>query len=161
MAHYAKLDTDNIVLQVEHVNDSDCMKNGVFDEETGRQYQENIHGHANWKQTSFNTFSNQHYDPETGQLSADQSKAFRGNYASIGYTYDPQKDVFIPPKPYASWLWSDVIANWQAPTVKPSHADLSELYAIYWSEPNLRWEAFSESDPLIYWNSVDQTWINA
>lgn len=54
---------------------------------------------GNWIQTSYNTRGGVHYDPATGEPSADQSKALRKNYAGIGYSYDATLDAFIPPKP--------------------------------------------------------------
>lgn len=69
-----------------------------------------------WVQTSYNTRGGVHYDPHTGEPSADQSKALRKNYAGIGYTYDAQRDAFIPPKPHAAavlneqtclWIWEN------------------------------------------------------
>ena len=57
-----------------------------------------------WVQTSYNTRGGIHYNPETGEPSEDQSKALRKNYAGIGYAYDKQRDAFIPPKPFASWV---------------------------------------------------------
>jgi hypothetical protein len=67
-----------------------------------------------WVQTSYNTRGGVHYDPATGQPSADQTKALRKNYAGIGYSYDAARDAFIPPKPHADavldeetclWIW--------------------------------------------------------
>ncbi len=69
-----------------------------------------------WVQTSYNMRGGVHYDPHTGEPSADQSKALRKNYAGIGYTYDAQRDAFIPPKPHAAavlneqtclWIWEN------------------------------------------------------
>jgi hypothetical protein len=71
---------------------------------------------ALWVQTSYNTRGGIHYDPATGLPSEDQSKALRFNYAGIGYTYDAQRDAFIPPKPHKDaildeqtclWVWED------------------------------------------------------
>ena len=75
---------------------------------------------ALWVQTSYNTRGGVHYDPHTGEPSADQSKALRFNYAGIGYSYDAQRDAFIPPKPHPDavldeatclWVWDEPSAD--------------------------------------------------
>ena len=75
---------------------------------------------ALWVQTSYNTRGGVHYDPATGEPSADQSKALRKNYAGLGYTYDAQRDAFIPPKPYPSWTLDETSCLWQPPVPMPS-----------------------------------------
>ena len=90
MAHYAELNENNIVLQVLVVRDQDTLdKSGNESEDIGRMYLNNLLG-GRWIKTSYNTFGNQHSNNGT---------PLRGNYAGIGYTYDPFRDVFIPPKP--------------------------------------------------------------
>lgn len=73
-----------------------------------------------WVQTSYNTRGGVHYNPETNQPSADQSKAMRKNYAGIGFTYDKQRDAFIPPKPYSKWILNEQSCLWEAPTQYPN-----------------------------------------
>jgi hypothetical protein len=65
-----------------------------------------------WVQTSYNTRGGVHYDPATGEPSADQGKALRFNYAGIGYTYDAQRDAFIPPKPYPDAVLDEATCLW-------------------------------------------------
>jgi hypothetical protein len=90
MAHYAELNENNIVLQVLVVRDQDTLdESGNESEDIGRMYLNNLLG-GRWIKTSYNTFGNQHSNNGT---------PLRGNYAGIGYTYDPFRDVFIPPKP--------------------------------------------------------------
>lgn len=90
MAHYAELNENNIVLQVFVVRDQDTLdESGNESEDIGRMYLNNLLG-GRWIKTSYNTFGNQHSNNGT---------PLRGNYAGIGYTYDPFRDVFIPPKP--------------------------------------------------------------
>jgi hypothetical protein len=87
-----------------------------------------------WIQTSYNTRGNVHYNPETNEPSEDQSKALRGNYAGVGYTYDAVNDVFIAPQPFASWVLSaDYL--WEAPVAMP---DDGKMYA--WDEPTVAWK---------------------
>jgi len=73
-----------------------------------------------WIQTSYNTRGGVHYNPETGEPSADQTKALRKNYAGIGYTYDAGRDAFIPPKPYSKWVLNETTCLWDAPTQYPN-----------------------------------------
>jgi hypothetical protein len=77
-----------------------------------------------WIQTSYNTIGGQH--PE--------GRPLRKNYAGIGYTYDRERDAFIPPQPYASWLLDEETCLWNAPTPYPND---EKLYV--WDEPTLSW----------------------
>jgi hypothetical protein len=61
-----------------------------------------------WIQTSYNTCNNKH-------KSGDNSKAFRGNYAGIGYEWDEDNQIFWPKKPYASWVKNTTTASWDSP----------------------------------------------
>ena len=89
MSHFAKLNPDTLVVEMVLVGRDEDDENELS-ARTGHLY----------KQTSYNTRGGVHYDPETGEPSADQSKAFRGTYAGVGYTYDPVADEFVaPPEP--------------------------------------------------------------
>jgi hypothetical protein len=89
-----------------------------------------------WLQVSYNTRGNVHYGQD-GQPSADQSKALRGNYPGIGYSYDADKDVFIAPQPFASWVLSaDYL--WEAPVAMPTDG------VHVWDEPTLAWKEVVE-----------------
>jgi len=112
MAHMAKLDENNIVVAVLVARDEDEDREAELSARTGDTY----------KRTSYNTRGGKHYDPETGEESADQSKAFRKNYAGIGYTYDAGRDAFIPPQPYASWVLDETTCLWGAPIAMPEDA---------------------------------------
>lgn len=92
-----------------------------------------------WIQTSYNTRGGKHYDPETGEESADQTKALRKNYAGVGFTYDKDKDAFIPPQPYASWTLNDETCLWEAPVAYP---DDGKLYT--WDEDTTNWVEVTE-----------------
>jgi hypothetical protein len=87
-----------------------------------------------WFQTSYNTRGGVHYNPETGEPSADQSKALRKNYAGVGFTYNKTLDAFVPPKPFASWILDEETCLWEAPSEKP---DDEKQYN--WDESNLQW----------------------
>ena len=111
MAHFAKLGANGKVIQVLTM-DNDKMLNadGVEDEAVGQQWLET---HNNWPaqmwiQTSYNTQGNKHN-------SGDDSKAFRGNYAGIGYEWDEDNNIFWPKKPYASWVKNTTTASWESP----------------------------------------------
>jgi hypothetical protein len=88
-----------------------------------------------WIQTSYNTRGGVHYNPETGDPSEDQSKALRKNYAGVGYTYDRDRDAFIPPKPYSSWVLDEETCLWNAPIAKP---DDDKNYT--WNEDEQSWD---------------------
>ena len=92
-----------------------------------------------WIQTSYNTRGGKHYDPETGELSADQTKALRKNYAGVGFTYDAAKDAFIPPKPFNSWLLDEDTCLWNAPVAYPDDGGLYQ-----WNEETTSWDAVPE-----------------
>lgn len=121
MAHYAFLDANNIVINVIV---------GKNEGEDGIDWEE-FYGA---KRTSYNTLGGIHYNLETGQPSEDQSKAFRKNYAGIGYSYDPVRDAFIPPKPYDSWILNEDSCLWEAPVPYPTDGN-----EYYWNEETLNW----------------------
>ena len=106
MSHYAQLDENNVVVFVIHAKSND--KEDEFTESTGDVY----------RQTSYNTYGGVHYTD--GVPSADQSKALRFNYAGIGHTYDADRDAFIPPQPYASWVLDEATCQWVAPIAYPA-----------------------------------------
>ena len=125
MAHFAKLDKNNIVVIVCAGSEHDDGKEIELSERTGEIY----------KQTSYNTRGGVHYNPETNEPSEDQSKAFRKNYAGIGYTYDEERDAFIPPKPYDSWELNEETCLWNPPVPYPS-----EDLMYQWNETLGNWE---------------------
>ena len=128
MAHFAKLGINSKVIGEEVVANADTSDaNDQEDEAVGIQFLESIHGWPLWKKTSYNTKGGKHYDAD-GNESADQTKAFRKNYAGIGYTYDEDRDAFIPPKPFSSWILNETSCLWEAPLTRPSLSD-SEIAA--------------------------------
>ncbi len=116
MAHYAFLDENYVVTEVIVGRDE-----SNFDWE--RHYGD-IRGQL-CKRTSYNTSGGVHVSGGT---------PFRKNYAGIGYTYDPQLDAFIPPKPFASWILDETSGLWAAPTPMPTDG---KQYT--WSENTLAW----------------------
>lgn len=125
MSHFAKLDANNIVTFVTAGRQED---NGREDELTART------GDV-YKQTSYNTRGGVHYNPETNLPSEDQSKAFRKNFAGIGYKYDADRDAFIPPKPFPSWVLNEDTCLWEAPVPMPEE----ESFKYRWDEHGLQW----------------------
>jgi len=126
MAHYVVLDENNIVV------DGFVGKNEGEDGVDWEQY-------YNAKRTSYNTRGGIHYDPETNEPSVDQSKAFRKNYAGIGYTYDSQRDAFIPPQPYPSWTLNEETCLWYSPVPYPTDGE-----PYIWNEENQTWDLVTQ-----------------
>ena len=118
MAHYAFLDDNNIVTEVITGIDETELIEGLEPE----TWYSNFRGHV-CKRTSYN-----------GNI--------RKNYAGIGFTYDPDLDAFIAPKPFDSWLLNESTCKWEAPVPYPAD-DLTYI----WNEANLDWELWDFSEP--------------
>jgi hypothetical protein len=134
MAHYAKLGANNKVIGVHVVNDVDCQNaDGIEDEEVGRQFLERIHSWPLWKKTSYNTQNGIHKNGGT---------PLRGNYAGIGMIYDDDNDLFLPKKPFASWVLNVAEARWQSPVgdepTLPEEEALTHYYE--WNESTGAWD---------------------
>jgi len=129
MAHYATLDENNIVISIGPGIDEDILLEGVNPE----IFYGSIVGKV-VKRTSYNTRGGVHYHADNNTASEDQTKAFRKNYAGIGYTYDEQRDAFIPPKPFPSWLLNEFSCLWESPIPYPNDGD-----NYYWDEDTLSW----------------------
>jgi len=117
MAHFAKIGLNNIVTDVLVVANRDTMNSqGNEQESIGIEFLKTLTGHETWIQTSYN-----------GNI--------RKNYASIGYTYDSQRDAFIPPKPFESWVLNETTCQWNAPTPRPND---DKKYV--WNESTQAWD---------------------
>ncbi len=92
-----------------------------------------------WIQTSYNTRGGVHYQPDSNEPSADQTKALRKNYAGIGFTYDRTRDAFIPPKPYASWVLNETTCLWDSPVPYPTDGKKYQ-----WDEATTSWIEMTE-----------------
>ena len=110
MAHYAQI-LNGVVVQV-FVGRDDVVE-GIDDWETYYAPEG-----FTVKQTSYNTRGGVHYTD--GEPSEDQRKALRKNYAGIGFTYDEDRDAFIPPKPFESWVLDEATCLWVAPVPYPT-----------------------------------------
>jgi len=118
MAHFAKLNENNIVLEVHVVHNNELLdENGQESEQKGIDFLTSWSGgYTNWKQTSYNG-------------------NFRKNYAGIGYTYDSVRDAFIPPKPFNSWTLNENTCLWESPVMYPTDGN-----AYSWNESTLSWD---------------------
>ena len=117
MAHFAKLDDSNIVLEVNVLN-NEVLDNLSFPESepVGIEFlTEWSGGYTHWLQTSYNN-------------------NFRKNYAGIGFLYDPIRDAFIPLQPYPSWVLNEDTCKWEAPVSYPTDGK-----DYYWDEATLNW----------------------
>lgn len=115
MAHFAELDESNVVVRVIVVSNRDTSDaNGVEKEHIGAAFCERLYG-GNWKQTSYN-----------GNI--------RKNYAGVGFSYNPDIDAFVPPKPYESWILNNETALWEAPTPMPNDGQIYQ-----WDEDSGNW----------------------
>jgi hypothetical protein len=116
MAHFAKIGLNNIVTEVLVVANRETMdSSGVEHESIGIEFLKNLTGHETWIQTSYN-----------GNI--------RKNYAGIGFTYDSQRDAFIPPQPYPSWTLVEETCQWIAPVAMPTDGKIYQ-----WDEATLTW----------------------
>ena len=134
MAHYAFLDKNNIVTEVIVGIDETELIEGKDPETWYGEFRGQV-----CKRTSYNTQAGVYYDIETGEPHEDQSKAFRGNYAGIGYEYREDLDAFIPAKPFDSWILNENTYLWEAPVPYPTDG---EMYT--WDEETTNWVAVEQ-----------------
>lgn len=121
MAHFAELDSNNVVKQIIVVSNADTSTaQGEEKESIGIAFCERLLG-GTWVKTSYNN-------------------NIRKNYAGIGYTYDKDRDAFISPKPYASWVLDENTCRWNAPVALPSDAGQGDPPKLYtWDENTVNW----------------------
>ena len=136
MGYFAKLDENNFVLKVHCLDNNVFTINEIEDENIGSNFLNSLHKTNNiYKRTSYNTRGGVHYQGDNNTPSIDQSKAFRKNYAGIGYYYDPIRDAFIPPKPFPSWTLNEESCLWDSPVPYPNDG---KMYT--WNEDILNWQ---------------------
>lgn len=124
MSHFAQIDDNNIVIQV-LVIEQDQINTGTWGDP------------SKWIQTSYNTFHGVHYGPDR---TPDGGTALRKNFAAIGYTYDPIRDAFIPPKLFSSWVLDEQTCDWVAPIPEPTETP------HYWDEDQENWIPIPEAE---------------
>jgi hypothetical protein len=154
MANFAEIDSNNVVLNLEVVDDANCSINDVVNEAEGQQFLNNIHNKSStWKLFDIDMIGNVHSNGGT---------LFRKNAASIGGTYDSTRDAFIAAKPFNSWSLDENTCLWKAPVDEPSYENQfynngEDKYLMYWDEDNSRWLATGTSDQQTYvWNPDTQ-----
>jgi len=134
MAHFAKLDENNIVTEVLVIDNQILTQGGdTENEELGIQFLNELYKHPSWAQTSYND-------------------NFRKQYAGIGMKYDPNNEVFIHPQPFESWTLNSNF-DWEAPVPRPDN------YKTYtWDEENLKWDLFTPVSPYPSWIWNEELW---
>ena len=121
MASFAKLGLNNKVIEVLSVHNNELLdSNGVEQEVNGIDFLTKLTGYPVWKQTSYNN-------------------NIRKNHAGIGYTYDEDRDAFIAPKPFNSWILNEDTCRWEAPVAMPTET-LEENNYYSWNESIINWE---------------------
>jgi hypothetical protein len=127
MASFAKIGLNSKVIEVLSVN-NEVLKdsNGIEQEDIGIDFLTKLTGYPVWVQTSYNTYGGVHHSNGT---------PLRKNHAGIGYTYDENRDAFIAPKPFNSWILNEDTCLWNAPVAYPQD---DEKYT--WNESTLTWD---------------------
>jgi hypothetical protein len=132
MAHYARVVNGKVTTVI--VADQSFIDN--YQDSTP----ELIEYPSSWIETSYNTRGGIHYEPNSNTPSDDQSKALRGNYAGIGYTYDSTLDAFYEPQPYNSWTLDTGSFSWEAPVAYPTGDATGSYTGSYsWNEDQQNW----------------------
>ena len=127
MASFAKIGLNNKVIEVlSVVNEVLHDSNGIEQESIGIDFLTKLTGYPVWKQTSYNTHGGVHNNGGT---------PLRKNHAGIGYTYDEDRDAFIPKKPFNSWILNENTCLWESPIPYPQ--DNNEYK---WNEQNQSWD---------------------
>jgi hypothetical protein len=127
MASFAKIGLNNKVIEVlSVVNEVLHDSNGVEQESIGIDFLTKLTGYPVWKQTSYNTHGGVHSSGGT---------PLRKNHAGIGYTYDEDRDAFIPKKPFNSWILNEDTCLWNPPVAYPQDNN-----QYRWNESTLSWE---------------------
>jgi len=139
MAHFAQLDSNDIVTQVIVVNNENLIdKFGQESEDRGISFCKSLFGEdTRWVQTSYN-------------------KNFRQNFAQIGFQYESNLDVFIPPQPFPSWIIDPNTYTWIPPVPIPD-----EIHDYRWIEETQKWERFydvPEPPDGYYWSDETESW---
>ena len=132
MASFAKIGLNSKVIEVlSVVNEVLHDSNGIEQEVNGIDFLTKLTGYPVWKQTSYNTHGGVHSSGGT---------PLRKNHASIGYTYDEDRDAFIAPKPFNSWLLNENTCQWESPIPKPNRDNLQVNQYWDWNEDNQSWD---------------------
>ena len=132
MASFAKIGLNNKVIEVLSINNEVLRdSNGVEQENIGIDFLTKLTGWAIWKQTSYNT---------KGGVHSSGGTPLRKNHAGIGYTYDEDRDAFIPKKPFNSWVLNETTCLWESPVAHPNDGQ-----QYNWNEQNQTWDLIDNS----------------
>jgi len=131
MASFAKIGLNSKVIEVLSVHNNVLKdSNGIEQEVNGIDFLTKLTGYPVWKQTSYNTHGGVHLSGGT---------PLRKNHAGIGYTYDEDRDAFIPKKPFNSWILNENTCLWNAPVSIPT-TELEKNQYYNWNESIINWE---------------------
>ena len=145
MAHYAFLDENNTVVEVIVGRNEDEIVDGISDWES--HYSE-VRG-LRCLRTSYNTVFNSHING---------GSPYRGNYAIVGGTYNEERDIFLPPKPYPSYILDETILQWKAPVDRPE----VEGKSYVWDEDSINWyelPPMPDASLAWQWNHELKQWV--
>ena len=134
MASFAKIGLNNKVIEVLSVHNNELLdSNGVEQEANGINFLNNLTGWSIWVQTSYNTIGGVH---NNGGI------PLRKNHAGIGYTYDEDRDAFIAPKPFNSWILNEDTCLWESPISEPTltEEEINNNNYYSWNEDNQTWD---------------------
>jgi hypothetical protein len=147
MAHFAELDINNKVIRVLTACNQDIANNGGELSEQAALHFQSLNKFSEsgvkWVQTSYNN-------------------NFRKQYAGVGYSYLPEENVFILPKPFPSWSLNSNF-DWQAPIAYPTvltYGDNAPYWGTYWDESNQRWLTFDDQNNKFAWIPESSSWIS-
>ena len=123
MAHFAKINSENLVTEVIVINNDVILdSNGEEQESLGVDFCKQIYGDGTYKQTSYNS-------------------KMRKNMATVGSTYDTSRDAFIRPKRYSSWVLDESTCRWIPPVEQPSDSEANGGNVLYhWDESSNNWK---------------------
>ena len=122
MAHFAKIGLNSKVIEILSVHNNELKdSNGIEQEVNGIDFLTKLTGYPVWKQTSYNS-------------------NFRKNFAGIGYTYDEDRDAFIPKKPFNSWVLNEDTCLWESPIPYPQDNNQYK-----WNEQNQSWDLIEDN----------------
>ena len=152
MPHFAKLDSNNVVLEIDVISQEDVDANGGDYSTQAENWVKSKWDAYAWKQCSYN--ANQ-----------------RGKFPGIGWSWDASINKFKPPQPHNNWTWNNTHNHWEPPVVKPatdsfieSNGDETTIDTIYWDSSNNRWvgriddlSTFTRTD--YYWNTSQNKWL--
>ena len=127
MASFAKIGLNSKVIEVLSIHNN-ILKDadGIEQEVIGIDFLTKLTGYPVWKQTSYNTKAGVH---------TEGGVPLRKNHAGIGYTYDEDRDAFIPPKPFNSWILNEDTCLWESPVAMPINDN-----KYTWNESTLTWD---------------------